>query len=84
MTVPIGGGTPSALVSGVVPLCVAVDGVFAYYTNYSAGTVSRVPIGGGASVVIASGQSDVNAVTTDATAIYWTTDLTGTVMKLAK
>jgi hypothetical protein len=32
--------------------------------------VSRVPLGGGASVVIASGQGGANAVTTDATAIY--------------
>ena len=84
MMVPLSGGTPVSLASGSDPLGIAVDTTYVYWADYNANTVNEVSLGGGPPVTLVSGQSGANGMASDETSLYWTNDLGGTVMKLAK
>jgi hypothetical protein len=63
----------------------ALDDLYAYWTDDVAGTVNRVPLAGGPSIVLASGQQQPGAVVVDDRYVYWTNAATdGAVMRLAK
>jgi hypothetical protein len=80
--VPLDGGAPVTLASGVVEwVCLAVDATSLYWTDSSAGNVTKVPLNGGAPVTLASGQNKPMGVAIDATSVYWTNHGGGTVMK---
>lgn len=73
MKVPIGGGAPTTLATGLVGRCdLAVDATSVYYTiaDTVPGAVMKVPIGGGAPSTIASGDIGYG-LSVDATSIYW-------------
>jgi len=82
--VPLGGGTQQKLASGSYWhwTTVAVDLTHAYWTDaVNGGLVSRAPLAGGESLILASKQPAPRAIAVDDTSVYWT-DLTGKVMKL--
>lgn len=64
------------------PEGVGVDSTNVYWADLTIGTVSSVPLDGGAATPVATGQGQPEWVVADDKAIYWTT-LTG-IMKLAK
>jgi hypothetical protein len=82
LSAPLVGGATTTLIQRVHGMNngLAVDTTDAYFT--AGGDVSRVPVAGGASTVMTSGQS-ANGIAVDDAAIYWTNG-TGSVMKLAK
>ncbi len=56
------------------PTSIATDGVNVYWTNYygiTQSTVLRVPVGGGPTTTLASGQNDTSSVVLDSTSVYW-------------
>ena len=54
---PIEGGSPTTLVSGLEgPTTVVVDATSVYFTDSEAGTVEKVALGGGTPKVLATGQ----------------------------
>jgi hypothetical protein len=63
---------------------VATDGVNVYWADQTAGTVSRVPVSGGATTVVVSGESRPTGVALDSTYVYWTSNGDGAIRKLAK
>ncbi len=84
MKVPLGGGTPTVLVSGLVaPHAMAVDATNAYWTSgvgtdangVGNGEVMKVPLAGGTPTTLASGLSFAGAIAVDATSVYWTNAL---------
>ncbi|HEY5242876.1 MAG TPA: hypothetical protein VIJ22_15460 [Polyangiaceae bacterium] len=82
--VPIGGGTPTTLVTGAGRglLQLAVDSDRVYFGS-TQGDVASVPIGGGAVTTLAPGAGSIG-IAVDANNVYWTNRDEGTVMKLAK
>ncbi len=64
----------------------AVDGTSVYWTAELAGTVVKMPIGGGLVTTLASGQDYPYAIAVDDTSVYWTNEdnggSNGTVMQL--
>ena len=82
--VPIGGGTPTTLVTGAGRglLQLAVDSDRVYFGS-TQGDVVSVPIWGGAVTTLAPGAGPIG-VAVDANNVYWTNRDEGTVMKLAK
>jgi hypothetical protein len=94
--VPKSGGTPVMLGQGSLTSGVAVDSSFVYWTTEAApdagatpestGSVMKTPIGGGATVTLATGQNIPLDLMVDTTSVYWVNqgDLTtadGMVMK---
>ena len=72
------GGAPTTLAASGWPYGIAVDGTHVYWTECSAYTVMKVPLGGGTPVTLASNQAEVWAIAVDATNVYWTLqDLSG-------
>jgi hypothetical protein len=101
--VATGGGVPTTLASGQNPAGIAVDDQNVYWTNSSSfsgssdggaggvtnvdGSVMKVPLGGGAPVVVASGQANPMGIAVDAASVYWANNgtdnynLDGAIMK---
>ncbi len=86
MKVPKDGGSPTTLISGqTVPLCVAVDEKYLYWTNYpAAGTVMALPLAGGAPIELACGQGSPSGIAVDATSVYWAAQGDNAVRKTVK
>lgn len=49
-----------------------LDSTSVYWTDYWAGTVSRAPLSGGPTTVVAAGQSGPLGIAVDEASIYWT------------
>ncbi|HVZ74604.1 MAG TPA: hypothetical protein VHJ20_19615 [Polyangia bacterium] len=72
MKMPLAGGTPEALVSGLHgPGDMALDGDTLYWGNTD-GRIMKVSVTGGPATVLATDQIDPLNVTVDADAVYWT------------
>ena len=73
MRTPIGGGPPATLASSAPTGAIAVDAVYAYWTN-QAGLAFKVSINGGNPVTLYQPPSEEFAQTLaiDATSLYWT------------
>jgi hypothetical protein len=79
------GGDPVALASGPGPYAAVADSQYVYWTDETAGTVSKVPVGGGDAVVIAKDQFGASDLAIDGANLYWLDDITdGAIMKLVK
>lgn len=84
---------PATNALGQSALRIAVDATNVYWiipgdasTSSScggSGIVMSVPIAGGATTTIASGQSYPQGIAVDATSLYWTNETSGTVVKLS-
>jgi hypothetical protein len=65
-------GSPSKLVLGRnVPLAVAVDDTFLYWTDNGSSEVWKADLTGASSTMLASGQTGVFPIVVTSTAIYW-------------
>ncbi len=86
--VALDGGARQVIVTGRRPMGVALDQGFLYWTDFVAGTVERMPRGGGPVQVVARDESHPSHVTLDDTFVYWTTrgvgENDGTVMRACK
>ncbi|WP_437503823.1 hypothetical protein [Sorangium sp. So ce1099] len=61
-----------------------MDATGVYWTNTAGGTVMTVPIDGGSTSTLATGQNLPMGIAVDATSVYWTNYGSGTVMKRSK
>jgi hypothetical protein len=74
MKMPLTGGTPVVLASGLVgPATIAVDGASVYWTS-SDGAIRKVSLSGGVVTTLASGRTAPHDVKVDATSLYWVED----------
>lgn len=73
--------SPSTLVAtaGGLPTALAVDATSVYWVDGSA--VKKVPVGGGAPMILASGQSNPGGIVVDAAHIYWSSYGAGTITR---
>ncbi|HTQ07114.1 MAG TPA: hypothetical protein VMI54_24825 [Polyangiaceae bacterium] len=72
VTVPVGGGTQSTLVTDAgPPTTFAVDGATLYWTCTTCGTVSKMAFTGGAVTTVASGEQAPEFLAVDASNLYW-------------
>jgi hypothetical protein len=83
LSVPIGGGSETALAASDYPWDLAVDDRDVYWTT--TGGVAKVPKTGGDKVVLST-EDNASDVAVDDTSIYWTVgnDPDGKVLKLPK
>jgi hypothetical protein len=85
MMIPIAGGAPTVLASGIrTPFGIAVGRSNIYWTSDNA--VKQIPIGGGptTTVVPADAFTGPFAIAVDETNVYWTNSIAGTVMRLTQ
>ncbi len=82
---PTMGGASNRLasVANGGPWGLAVDGQYVYFVEHRAtdGAVSRVPVAGGPSEVVAGAQAGAHQIVLDGDTIYWTSEFDGTVMR---
>jgi hypothetical protein len=74
LAIPVGGGVPSTLATGVSPIDLAVDPSAAYWLD-GRGGVLKVGLDGGAPVTLASLPANAPSgasIAVDATNVYWT------------
>jgi hypothetical protein len=85
-------GSPIQLTGDVTPFAVTVDDQFVYWATLSdPGAVRKIPIGGGATITLATGQHTPQGLVVDDKYIYWTNTgtqaasyLDGQIMKALK
>jgi hypothetical protein len=84
--VPISCGTPQHLGPAQTPGPVVADGPFIYYSEGASttGRISKVPKSGGPLTVVANTATRAGSLAIDATSIYWSSNLEGTIRKAAK
>ncbi len=92
MTTPKAGGPLVMLASGSAPGGLALDATHVYWvdagtfdpdgTSHHDGTVSRVPIAGGATEVLVAGLDGPFGIAIDGASVYWTNPQAGTIIKL--
>jgi hypothetical protein len=76
MRMPVGGGAPAVLASGlpnVFMASAAVDTNYLYFASYKEGTINRVPLAGGPVSPVATGQSQPTSLVLSGTRLYWAT-----------
>jgi hypothetical protein len=83
------GGGAQSIAGGTQPEGIATDGVNVYFTDrgsgaIGSGSVDKVPVGGGGSSTVAPSQSYAWGVAVDATYVYWTAAIDGTVNRAPK
>lgn len=66
-------GSPFALTSGQEISLIEIDSTNIYWVDYTAGTINKMPIGGGSAAAIASGQYYPSALAIDTANAYWKT-----------
>jgi sugar lactone lactonase YvrE len=66
------------------PSHLAVDDTHVYWSNSAAGTINRIPKGGGAVEILASGQGTPTSLAIDAARMYWVNSLGGQIMRAEK
>jgi CUB/sushi domain-containing protein len=78
------GGAVTPLATSVLEWGVATDGSYVYYaTSTSPNAMMKVPVNGGSSTLLASGQSSPVFIKVDSTSLYWTNEADpGQVMKV--
>ena len=73
MTVPVSGGTPVTIASGVGwPTGVAVDSTAVYWADGTGGTINELRFGEDVPTVLASNQEGPYGIAVDSTSLYWT------------
>jgi hypothetical protein len=82
MSIPLVGGTPSLLVSGIEADSLATDGAAVYWTDEGREAVMKLDLASGTMVALAPFDAvgspfGENALALDATSVYWTTPCTG-------
>jgi hypothetical protein len=66
-------GAPITLATDHLPFALAIDGSFVYWATLTdPGVISKVPIGGGTPVTLASRQHTPQGIAVDDTFVYWT------------
>lgn len=71
--VPKAGGSPEELAAGITISGAAFDGTDLYWTDRAAGTISKIPAGGGQPTLVSSGHDEPGSIAVDATRIFFRT-----------
>jgi hypothetical protein len=83
-----GAAAPTLLASSSLPVAIAIDSSYVYWTNinYSrtGGAILRVPKAGGTAATLVSGSILPSGLAVDGTSIYWVDDIAGGPMKAPK
>ena len=78
-----GAGAPQEIARGQKPSGLAVDDSAVYWSDQLGGTVAVVPIDGGASAPLATGEAQPAAIAVDSAYVYWV-DIGGAIMRRRK
>src|SRR6185369_6476196 len=62
----------------------AIDASYVYWTDSNRGTVSKVPLAGGQTITLASGQYQAGGIAVDASYVYWSAIGSGSVGTIQK
>ncbi|MBI5533475.1 MAG: hypothetical protein HY898_12215 [Deltaproteobacteria bacterium] len=79
------GTEPRALATDqLAPDGLAVDDIWAYWTNAGSGSIARIPKDGGTPYTIVSGQHAPRAIAADGDHVYWTSSVDRVLMRSAR